>query len=153
MYIEIWHLWKTYNLLVFRFLIKKSTGLAGSGWPLLIKIHTPLQINWFTLISIILRVNYFHTINKITGCLFCRYISSIYSKRFWGSFRIIPRIYKCEAFVERFKFINQLWIINRFFITISKNLLNPEKIIILCAEITFNRINFSTCNNKRGHWK
>ena len=112
----------------FRFLIKKSTGLAGSRWPFLIRIHTPLQINWFTLISVNPRVNYFYRINEIKGCFFCRYISSIYFKRFWGHFMIIPQIYKYEAFTEPFKFINQLWILNKVFINISRNLLNPEKL-------------------------
>ena len=128
MYIEIWNLWKTYSFLFFWFLIKKSTGLAGSRWPLLIRIPTPLKINLFPLIYINLRVNYFYRINEITWCLFCREISSIYSKRFWGNLRIIPRIYKCEAFAEPFKFINQLWIFNKLFITVSINLLNTEKL-------------------------
>ena len=115
---------KTYSFLVFFFLINKGTGLAGSRLPFFIRIHTPLQINWFTLISINLRVKYFYRTNEITGCFFCRNISSIYSKRFWGNFRTIPRIYKCESFAYPLKFINQLWILNKFFITVSNNLLN-----------------------------
>ena len=62
------------------------------------------------------------------GCFFCRDVSSIYSKGFWGNFRIIPRINKCEAFAEPFKFINKLWIINKFLINFSSNLLNPENL-------------------------
>ena len=68
------------------------------------------------------------------GCFFCRNISSIYSKRFWGNFRIIPQIYKCQSFTQPFKFINQLWILNKFFIKFSSNLLNTEHFIILCTD-------------------
>ena len=128
MYIKIWYLWKTYSFLFFRFLIKKSTDLSGSRWPLLIRIQTPLKINLFTFISINLMVKYFHRINEIMGWFFCRDISKIYSKHLWGNFSIIPRIYKCEAFAEPFISTNQLWIFNTLFITFSSNLLNSEKI-------------------------
>ena len=87
------------------------------------------------------------------GCFFCRDISSIYSKRFWSNFRIIPRIYKCEAFAEPFKFINKLWILNKFFTTFSSNLLNPEYFFILYAEIIFDRNDFVIWKNTRGHQK
>ena len=127
MYIGILHLWKTCSLLLFLFLINKSTGLAGSRWQFLIRINTPFQINLFPLVPVHLRVKSFYRINETTGFFFCRDISSIYSKRFWGTFMIIPRIYKCEAFADPLKFINQLWILNKLFITFSSNLLNPEK--------------------------
>ena len=136
MYVEIWHLWKKYSILLFQFFIRKSIGLAGRRWPLLIWIHTPLQINLFPLVFINLRVESFYIINEITGCFFCMDISSIYSKRFWGNFRIIPRIYKYEAFGEPFKFINQPWIINKFFKTVCSNMLNPEK-LSSCARTEF----------------
>ena len=90
-------------------------------------VYMTLKINWFSLISINLRDNYFYIINEIMGWFFCRDIYSIYLKRFWGNFRIIQQIYKYEAFEETFKFINQLWILNNFFIEFSSNLLNPEK--------------------------
>ena len=127
---------KTYSFLFFRFLINKSTGIAGSRWPFLIRIYTTLQMNWFPLIYINLRVKYFHRINEIMGWLFCRDISKIYSKHLWGNFSIIPRIYKCEAFAEPFKFINQLLILNKFFINFSSNMLNPAK-LSSCARTEF----------------
>ena len=136
MYSGICHLWKKYSFLFFRFLIKKSTGLARNKWPLLIRIHMLLQINLFPLIYVNLRVKYFYRINEITGCFFCRDISSIYSKRFWSNFRIIPQIYKFEAFTVMFKFINQLLIVNKLFITVSRNLFNPEK-LSYCAQTEF----------------
>ena len=127
MYNEIWHLWKTYSFLFLRFLIRKSTGVSGSRWSLLIRLHTTFKINLFPLVSINLRVESFYRINDIMGGFFCRNISSIYLKPFWDDCMIIPRIYNCEAFVEPFKFINKLWILNKFSITISSNMLNPEK--------------------------
>ena len=137
MYIEIWHLWKTYIFLLFRFFIKKINGLAESRWPFLIIIHTLLQIILFPLICVNLRVDYFYRINENMGCFFCRDISNIYSKRFWGNLRIIPQIYKCEDFTETFKSINKLWNINKFFITFSSNMLNPEKIYYLVQRRNF----------------
>ena len=112
-----------------------------------------LQINWFNLISIDNIVKSLYRRNQIMGCLFCRDISRIYSKRFWDNFRIIPQIYKCEALEEPFKFINQLWILNNFFITVYRNLFNRGKFIILFADIIFNRNDFLTWNNTRGHHK
>ena len=136
MLIEICHLWKTYSFFLFRFLIKRSAGLVGSRWTFLIRRHAPFKINWFPLVSVNLGVKYFYRINEIMGCFFCRDISSIYAKIIWGNFIIIPRIYKCEAFVELFKLNNQLWIINNFFITFSSNILNPEK-LSSCAQTEF----------------
>ena len=119
----------------FLFFINRSTGIDVSRWPFLVRIHTSLQINWFTLNYVNPIVTYFDRINGITGCFFCRYITIIYSKRFWGNLRIIPWVYKCKALADLFKFINQFQITNKFFITFSNNLLNPEKNIILCADI------------------
>ena len=152
MYVGIWHLKKTYSFFSFQFLIKKSTGLYGSRWLFQNIIHKPLQINKFILIYMNIRVKSFYRIKKITGWIFSRDISSIYLKCFWGNFRVIPWIYKCEAFTNSFKFINQLWIIKNVFITVSSNLFNPEK-IIFCADIILDRNNFVTWNNTRGHQK
>ena len=107
---------------------KKITSLAGSRWPLLIRIHILLQINWFPLIYVNLRVKSVYRINEIMGCFFCRDSSSIYSKCFCGNFRIISQIYKCEAYTEPFNFTNELLILNKLFITFFSNMLNPGKL-------------------------
>ena len=125
---------KTYIFLFFRFLIKKGTGIDLTRRPLLVIIHTKLQVNWFYLISINLGVKFLYQINEITGCFFRSDISNIYPKRFLGNFWIIPRIYKCEAFPESFKFVNQICILNQFFVTVSSNILNPEKNHLVCRQ-------------------
>ena len=102
----------------------------------MIIIHTPLQTNQFTLVYINPKVNSLYQVNGITGWFFCRAISSIYLKRFWGNFRIIPWIYKCESYSEPFKLINRLWILNKLFIKFSRNMLNLEK-LSSCARTEF----------------
>ena len=123
---------KKNRFLFFSFLIKKGTGLDGSRWSILIRIYMQFQINRFLLIPNNLPLKSYNIINGITGYYFCREISSKYSKHFWGNIRIIPLIYKCEAFSYTFKFITKLWIFNKFFITVSRNIVNPEK-ISFCA--------------------
>ena len=127
---------KTYSFLLFRLFIKKSNGLAGSRWPFLIRIHILLQIYWFALTCINIRVNSLCQINGITGFFFCRGIYSICLKCFWGNFEIIPRIYKCESFTETFKILNQLWILDQFFVAVSVNTLNIET-LLSCAQTYF----------------
>ena len=43
--------------------------------------------------------------------------------------------------------------LNNFFITVSSNLLNPGKIIILCVDRISDWNNFVTWNNTKGHQK
>ena len=69
-YIEIWHLWKTYSFLFFRFFIKKIGGIARGSWTFLIIIHTSLQINLFPLIYVNFRVKYFTEEMKLRDASF-----------------------------------------------------------------------------------